>query len=94
MQAEPFAGVTVPLDVEPVAADPVEAGEGSIELFAEVFREAGPIALDESILGAVPLPADIDRVVELRRPNGGKEAGFQEFIDETLAGGGYRCFFR
>ena len=41
MEAEPFAGVTVPLDVEPVAADPVETGEGSVELFAEVVREAG-----------------------------------------------------
>jgi len=28
MQAEPFAGVTVPLAVEPVAADPVEMGQG------------------------------------------------------------------
>jgi hypothetical protein len=40
MQAEPFAGVTVPLDVEPVAADPVETCEGSVELFAEARREA------------------------------------------------------
>jgi hypothetical protein len=45
MQAEPRAGVTVPLDVEPVATDPVEAGEGSVELFAEVLREAGALAL-------------------------------------------------
>ncbi len=35
MQAEPFSGVPVPLDVEAVAADPVEAGEGGVELFAE-----------------------------------------------------------
>jgi hypothetical protein len=32
MQAEPFSGVTVPLDVEAVAADPVEAGGGAVEL--------------------------------------------------------------
>ena len=39
MQAEPFSGVTVPLDVEAIAADPVEAGEGSVKLFAEILRE-------------------------------------------------------
>jgi hypothetical protein len=31
MQAEPFSGVTVPLDVEAVAADPIEAGEGGVD---------------------------------------------------------------
>lgn len=36
MQAKPFSGVTVPLDVEAVAADPVEAGEGGAEPFAEI----------------------------------------------------------
>jgi len=55
MQAEPFSGVTVPLDVEAVVADPVEAAEGSVELFAEILREAGAVALNEAILAAVPL---------------------------------------
>ena len=49
MQAEPFSGMTVPLDVEAVAADPVEAGEGGVELFAEILREAGAVALNEAI---------------------------------------------
>lgn len=40
MQAEPFSGVTVPLHVEDVATDLIEAGEGGIELFAEILREA------------------------------------------------------
>ena len=44
-----------PLDVEASAADPVEAGERSVELFAEVLREAGSVALNEAIFGAVPL---------------------------------------
>jgi hypothetical protein len=44
METEPFSGVAMPLDVEAVAAYPVEAGEGCIELFAEVIREAGAIA--------------------------------------------------
>jgi hypothetical protein len=32
MQAEPFSGVAAPPDIEAVAADPVEAGEGGVEL--------------------------------------------------------------
>ena len=67
METEPFSGVAMPLDVEAVAAYPVEAGEGCIELFAEVIREAGAIALDKSIFGAVPFAEDIDGIVELRR---------------------------
>jgi hypothetical protein len=60
MKAEPFSGVAMPLDVETVAGYPVEAGEGGIELLAEVFREAGAIALYEAILGGVPFAEDID----------------------------------
>jgi hypothetical protein len=41
IQAEPFSGMAVPLEVKAVAADPVEAGEGGVELFAEILREAG-----------------------------------------------------
>jgi len=37
MQAEPFSGVAVPLDVEAIAAGPVEAGEGGVELFAGIL---------------------------------------------------------
>ena len=73
MEAEPFSGVTMPLDVEAITADPVEAGERGVELFAEIFREAGAVALNEAIFGAVPLPPDIDGIVELRRPDGGQE---------------------
>jgi len=40
MEAEPFTGVTMPPDVEAIAADPVEAGERRIELFAEILRES------------------------------------------------------
>ena len=71
MQAEPFSGVAVPPYVEAVAADPVEASEGGIELLAEILRKAGAVTLDEAILGAMPLSEDIDGVVELRRPDGG-----------------------
>ena len=45
MPAEPFSCVTVRLDVEVIAADPVDAGERSVELLPELLREAGAIAL-------------------------------------------------
>ena len=94
MQAEPFSGVTVPLDVEAVAADPVEASEGGVELLTEILGEARAVALNEAILGAVPLSLDIDGIVELRRPDGGQETGLQEVVDQVLAGGRHRRFFR
>ena len=92
MQAEPFSGVAMPLEVEAVAADPVETGKGRVKLFAEILRETGAVALNEAILGAVPLAEDIDGIVELRRPDGGQEAGLQEVVDQVLAGGGHRHF--
>ena len=94
MEAEPFSGVTVPLDVESITTDPVEAGERGVELFAEILREAGAVALNEAILGAVPFAMDIDGIVELRRPDGRQEAGLEEVIDQVLASGGHRRFFR
>jgi hypothetical protein len=59
MQAEPFSGVAVPLEVETITADPVEAGKGRVKLFAQILRETGAVALNEAILGAVPLAEDI-----------------------------------
>ena len=88
MEAEPFSGVAMPLDVEAVGADPVEASEGRVELLAEIFREAGAVALDEAILGAMPFAEDIDGIVELRRPDGRQETRLQEFVDESFAGCG------
>ena len=93
MQAEPFSGVAMPLEVEAVSADPVETGEGRVKLFAEILRETGAVALNEAILGAVPLAKYIDGIVELRRPDGGQEAGLQEVVDQVLTGGGHRRFF-
>ena len=92
MQAEPLSGVTVPLDVEAIATDPVEAGERGVELFAGILREAGTVALNEAIFGAVPLSQDIERVVELCRPDSRQEAGLQEAVDQLLAGGRHRRF--
>ena len=71
MQAEPFSGVAVPLEIEAIAADPIEAGEGRVKLIAQILLETGAVALNESILGTVPLAEDVDGIVELRRPDGG-----------------------
>lgn len=84
----------MPLEVEAIAADPVEAGEGRIKLFAEILGEAGAVALNEAILGAMPLAEYVDGIVELRWPDGGQEAGLQEVVDQVLAGGRHRRFFR
>lgn len=92
MEAKPFAGVTVPLDVEAIAADPVEAGERGVELFAEILREARAVTLNEAIFSAVPFSQYIDGIVELRRPDGGQEAGLQEVVDQLLTGGRHRRF--
>jgi hypothetical protein len=48
MEAEPISGVTVPLDVEAIAAAPVEAGERGVdELVAAISRlSEGPAKLD------------------------------------------------
>jgi hypothetical protein len=82
MEPEPFAGLTVPLDVEAIAVDPVEAGERGVELLAEILREAGAVALNEAIFGAVRFSQDIDGIVELRRPDSGQETGLQEVVDQ------------
>jgi hypothetical protein len=71
MKAEPFSGVTAPLDVEAIVADPVEAGERGVELFVEILREGRSGTLNEPIFGAVPLSQDIDGIIELGRPDEG-----------------------
>ena len=93
MQAEPFSGVTAPLDFEAVAADPVEAGERGVELFAEIFGKAGAVALDETVLGAVPLAEDVDGIIEVRRSDGGQKAGLEKPVDQLPTGRGYGRFF-
>ena len=93
MQAEPFSGMAVPLKVEAIAVDPVEAGKGRVELFASILRKARAVALNETILGAVPLAEYIDGIIELRRPDGGQEAGLQEVVDQVLPGHHQRRFF-
>jgi len=43
MQAEPFSGVAVPLEVEAIAADSVEAGVGSRRTFRRESPGSGAV---------------------------------------------------
>ena len=65
MEAEPSSGVSMPLDIETVAADPVQASERGVEFFAQGLWLTGSIALDEPIAVSMPFAEDIDRIVEL-----------------------------
>ena len=85
MDAEPLAGMAVPLDVEPVAADPVDTGEGRIELFAKVFGEARSVALQEAIFSSVPFPLNVDWVIEGGRGDDRQELRLQDGVDKRLA---------
>ena len=71
VEAIPGAGMSMPLNVEVIGAGPIEADKGSVELFAEVFREAGSIALDEAIARTLPFALDVDAVVERGGADGG-----------------------
>ena len=88
VEAIPSAGMPMPLNVEAIRADPIQADEGSVEFFAEVFAESGSIALDEAITGTLPSAPDIDAVVERGGVDGGQELRLQDLVDEPLAGGG------
>lgn len=85
IEPEPLPGVAMPLDVEAVWADPIEAGKGRIELLAEIVREAGTVALDEAELGTAPFAVDIDWVVELGRPDLGQKSGLHEVGNQVFA---------
>src|SRR5262249_45642088 len=81
----PLAGVAKVGQMETIAGGVFEAGEGGIEFPAGVVHKARTVALDESIVGAVPPPVDIDRVVEVRWANLGKGTRLQTLVDEDLA---------
>ncbi len=85
IESEPLPGMAMPLDVETIAAGPVEAGEGRVELFAEIVRETETVALDEAVLSAAPFAQDIDWVVELGRLDLGQEPGLHEVGDQVFA---------
>jgi len=56
VEAMPLAGVAKVGQVETIAGDVFEAGEGRIEFPAGVVHKARTVALDESIVGPIPPP--------------------------------------
>jgi hypothetical protein len=85
MDPEPLAGVAMPLDIEPVAADPVDTGEGSIEFFTRVFGEARSVTLQEAVFASVPFALKIDRKIELCRGDNRQKPRFEDGVNELLA---------
>jgi hypothetical protein len=84
MEAEPSSRVSMPLDIEAVAAYPVQASERSVEFFAEGLWLAGSIALDEPIAVPMPFAEDIDWVVELSGADCRQESWLQNLVDKPL----------
>ena len=65
MEAEPSSRMSMPLDVEAVAAYPVQASERSVEFFGQGLWPIGSITLHEPIAVSMPFAEDINRIVEL-----------------------------
>src|SRR3979490_2787324 len=86
MEAEPSSRVSTPLEIEAVAAYPVQASERSVELFAQGLRLTGSIALDEPIAVSMPFAEDIDWVVELSGVDCRQESRLQHLVDKPLTG--------
>ena len=85
MEAEPSSGVSMPLDIETVAADPVQASERGVEFFAQGLWLTGSIALDEPIAVSMPFAEDIDWVVELSGADRRQKSRLQHLVDKSLA---------
>src|SRR5216684_6730118 len=85
MEAEPSSRVSMPLDIEAVAAYPVQSSERSVEFFAQGLRLTGSIALDEPIAVSMPFAEDIDWVVGLSGVDCRQESRLQHLVDKPLA---------
>jgi hypothetical protein len=94
MEAEPGARVSMPLDIEAVAAYPVQASERGVEFFAQGLRLTGSIALDEPIAVSMPFAEDIDWVVELSGADGRQKSRLQHLVDKPLTCGRDDGLFR
>ncbi|WP_181419002.1 hypothetical protein [Rhodopseudomonas faecalis] len=78
----------MPLQIEAIRADPVQAREWRVKFFTQGFGLAGSIALDEPITASMPFADDIDRVVERGGADCWQESRLQHLVDEPLAGDG------
>ncbi len=93
MEAEPSSRVSMPLEIESVAANPVQASERRVKFFAYGLWLTGSIALDEPIAVSMPFAEDIDWVVELSGVDGRQESRLQHLVDKPLTCDRDDCLF-
>ena len=74
----------MPLKIEAIMADPIQARERSVKFLAQILGLTGSVALDKPIAVSMPLAEDIDRVVERSAIDGRQEPRLQDPIDEPL----------
>src|SRR3546814_11660598 len=82
VDAEPGAGMAMPLDVKAIRSDPVQADERRVELFPAIIGEARAVPLKKAVAGSVPLAFAIDRVVEIGGTHERQEPGLEPVGDE------------
>ena len=75
------------IEIEAVAANPVQASERGVEFFAQGLWLTGSIALDEPIAVSMPFAEDIDWVVELSGFDCRQESRLQHLVDKPSTGG-------
>src|SRR5215468_874743 len=83
--AEPFARMPVVGQVESIPANVFKACERCLEFRLIRIGAVGPVAGDEAIFVAVPLPVDGDRIIELGGADLGQKAWLEHVSDELLA---------
>jgi hypothetical protein len=65
----------MPLDIEVIPANPVQADEWTVELLTKVVGESGAVTLDKAVSCAMPLAENIDWIVKFGWTDHGQEAG-------------------
>ena len=94
VEAKLGPGMSMPLDIEAVAAYPVQASERGVEFFAQSVWLTGSIALDEPIAVSMPFAEDIDWVIELSGADCRQESRLQHLVDKPLTCGRDGGLFR
>ena len=84
MEAEPGSRMSMPLEIEAIAANPVQTSERRVEFFSQSLWLTGSIALDEPIAVSMPFAEDNDRVVELSGADCRQESRLQHLVDKPL----------
>src|SRR5688572_11927673 len=94
VEPPPGPRVPHPVDIESVRPHANDPCKRRVELFAEIFCHARPVALEEPISSCRPGTANVDQVVPLGRPDLRQEARLQDVTDEGLAGRNDCSFLR